>query len=194
MIEMVEQGRVPIQLWTDGVEVEHEAMAQIRNVARLPVVGPHVAIMPDVHWGVGATVGSVIPTRAAIIPAAVGVDLGCVDANTEYLSPTGWRRIAKYEDGPIMQYDPLAGVGEFVEPQRFVKEPCSEMLRFKTKYGVDQMVTPDHRMLIWRVRGRDRRREMQVMLAADVAGLHEAQVLGAKVEFETTFTPKLRTA
>src|SRR6266851_1579068 len=77
MIEMVEQGRVPIQLWTDGVEVEHEAMAQIRNVARLPVVGPHVAIMPDVHWGVGATVGSVIPTRAAIIPAAVGVDLGC---------------------------------------------------------------------------------------------------------------------
>ena len=74
MIELVEQGRVPIKLWTDGVEVEHEAMAQIRNVASLPVVGPHVAIMPDVHWGVGATVGSVIPTRAAIIPAAVGVD------------------------------------------------------------------------------------------------------------------------
>ena len=72
-----EQGRVPMKLWTDGVEVEHEAMQQIRNVARLPVVGPHVAIMPDVHWGVGATVGSVIPTKAAIIPAAVGVDLGC---------------------------------------------------------------------------------------------------------------------
>ena len=72
-----EQGRVPMKLWTDGVEVEHEAMQQIRNVASLPVVGPHVAIMPDVHWGVGATVGSVIPTKAAIIPAAVGVDLGC---------------------------------------------------------------------------------------------------------------------
>jgi len=77
MIELVEPGRVPIKLWTDGVEVEHEAMAQIRNVASLPVVGPHVAIMPDVHWGIGATVGSVIPTKAAIIPAAVGVDLGC---------------------------------------------------------------------------------------------------------------------
>ena len=72
-----EQGGVPMKLWTDGVEVEHEAMQQIRNVASLPVVGPHVAIMPDVHWGVGATVGSVIPTKAAIIPAAVGVDLGC---------------------------------------------------------------------------------------------------------------------
>src|SRR5678816_1018102 len=66
-----------IKLWTDGVEVEDEAMAQIRNVASLPIVGPHVAIMPDVHWGIGATVGSVIPTRGAIIPAAVGVDIGC---------------------------------------------------------------------------------------------------------------------
>ncbi len=77
MKTLEEQGRVPIKLWTDGVEVEPEAMQQIRNVACLPVVGPHVAVMPDVHWGIGATVGSVIPTRHAIIPAAVGVDLGC---------------------------------------------------------------------------------------------------------------------
>ena len=77
MKELIEQGGVPVKLWVDSVEVEPEAMQQIRNVASLPVVGPHVAIMPDVHWGVGATVGSVIPTRAAIIPAAVGVDLGC---------------------------------------------------------------------------------------------------------------------
>lgn len=77
MKALLEQGRVPIKLWTDGVAVEQAAMEQIRNVASLPVVGPHVAIMPDVHWGVGATVGSVIPTRAAIIPAAVDVDLGC---------------------------------------------------------------------------------------------------------------------
>src|SRR4030095_9121120 len=66
-----------IKLWTNGVEVEEEAMAQIRNVASLPIVGPHVAIMPDVHWGIGGKVGSVIPTRGAIIPAAVGVDIGC---------------------------------------------------------------------------------------------------------------------
>ena len=68
---------VEIKLWTDGVEVEDEAMAQIRNVASLSIVGPHVAVMPDAHWGIGATVGSVIPTRGAIIPAAVGVDIGC---------------------------------------------------------------------------------------------------------------------
>ena len=66
-----------VRAWTAGVEVEAEAIAQIRNIAALPIVAGHVAIMPDVHLGKGATVGSVIPTRAAIIPAAVGVDIGC---------------------------------------------------------------------------------------------------------------------
>lgn len=66
-----------VQGWTKGVEVDHQALSQIRNIAGLPIVAGHVAIMPDVHLGKGATVGSVIPTRAAIIPAAVGVDIGC---------------------------------------------------------------------------------------------------------------------
>jgi tRNA-splicing ligase RtcB len=59
------------------VPVEHEAREQLRKLARVPVVGPFVAVMPDVHLGIGATVGSVVPTRHAIIPAAVGVDIGC---------------------------------------------------------------------------------------------------------------------
>lgn len=66
-----------VQGWTEGVEVDHQALAQIRHIAGLPIVAGHVAIMPDVHLGKGATVGSVIPTRGAIIPAAVGVDIGC---------------------------------------------------------------------------------------------------------------------
>lgn len=71
------ESRVPIKLWTDGVQVEDAAMQQLRNVASMPFVNPHVAAMPDVHWGMGATVGSVIPTEKVIIPAAVGVDIGC---------------------------------------------------------------------------------------------------------------------
>src|ERR1700737_1203120 len=69
--------RVPIKMWTNGVPVEDSAMAQLRNVASLPFVHSHVAVMPDVHLGRGATVGSVIPTLGAIVPAAVGVDIGC---------------------------------------------------------------------------------------------------------------------
>lgn len=77
MNEIVELGAVPIKCWTGDMAIEESAQAQLINVARLSIVGPHVAVMPDVHWGNGATVGSVIPQRAAIIPAAVGVDIGC---------------------------------------------------------------------------------------------------------------------
>jgi len=72
-----EKGRKPVKLWTDGVFLEEAARQQIRNIAGMPFVYKHVAIMPDVHLGKGATVGSVIPTKGALIPAAVGVDIGC---------------------------------------------------------------------------------------------------------------------
>ena len=66
----------PIKAWTKGVPLEDAARQQLLNVAQLPFIYKWVAAMPDVHWGIGATVGSVIPTRGAIIPAAVGVDIG----------------------------------------------------------------------------------------------------------------------
>jgi tRNA-splicing ligase RtcB len=66
-----------IKAFTDGVEFEHSAQVQAHNIAALPFIHGHVAIMPDVHMGYGATVGSVIPTMGAIIPSAVGVDIGC---------------------------------------------------------------------------------------------------------------------
>jgi tRNA-splicing ligase RtcB len=64
-------------MWVGDMEVEQAALVQIMNISQLPVLAGHIAIMPDVHMGKGATVGSVIPTRSAIIPAAVGVDIGC---------------------------------------------------------------------------------------------------------------------
>lgn len=67
----------PIKAWTDGVPVETAALRQLKNIAALPFIHRHVAAMPDVHVGIGATVGSVIPTVGAVIPAAVGVDIGC---------------------------------------------------------------------------------------------------------------------
>ncbi|HEX6087619.1 MAG TPA: RtcB family protein [Thermoanaerobaculia bacterium] len=68
---------VQVKAWTRGVIVEDAAKQQLLNVATLPFIYRWIAAMPDVHWGMGATVGSVIPTRQAIIPAAVGVDIGC---------------------------------------------------------------------------------------------------------------------
>ena len=71
----ISEGRVPVKVYTG--EIEPQARLQLVNISKLPIVHHHVAAMPDVHLGIGATVGSVIPTRQAIIPAAVGVDIGC---------------------------------------------------------------------------------------------------------------------
>ena len=68
---------VPIKHWTRGVQLEDAAHEQLRNTAQMPFIHKHIAAMPDVHFGMGATIGSVIPTKGAIIPAAVGVDIGC---------------------------------------------------------------------------------------------------------------------
>jgi tRNA-splicing ligase RtcB len=75
-IELESPGK-PIRAWTHGLEVEDAVLRQLQNVACLPIVHGHVAVMPDVHLGIGATIGSVIPTVGAVVPAAVGVDLGC---------------------------------------------------------------------------------------------------------------------
>ncbi len=68
---------VPVKMWTRGVSIEKEAEQQLINITKMPFIYKWVAAMPDCHWGIGATVGSVIPTKKAIIPAAVGVDIGC---------------------------------------------------------------------------------------------------------------------
>ena len=74
-IKKVVNARVPVKIWSDVVE--ESALAQLKNIAALPFVFKHVAAMPDVHLGKGATVGSVVATEGAVVPAAVGVDIGC---------------------------------------------------------------------------------------------------------------------
>ena len=73
--KIMTKGKVPVKIYTE--DIEHDAMQQLYNLSQLPFIHSHIAAMPDVHLGKGATVGSVIPSKGAIIPAAVGVDIGC---------------------------------------------------------------------------------------------------------------------
>ncbi|MBT3049072.1 MAG: RtcB family protein [Candidatus Thiodiazotropha sp.] len=75
ILQTLNKGKVPVHIWTPDTEAT--ALNQLVNVSQMPFIHHHVAAMPDVHTGIGATVGSVIPTRGAIVPAAVGVDIGC---------------------------------------------------------------------------------------------------------------------
>jgi len=68
-------GKVPVKIWTD--EIDQASISQLEKMSKMPFVHKHIAVMPDVHLGKGATIGSVIPTKGAIIPASVGVDIGC---------------------------------------------------------------------------------------------------------------------
>ena len=70
-----DEGCVPVKVWT--TDIEDAALKQLHNMSTLPFIHSHIAVMPDVHWGMGSTVGSVIPTIRAIVPASVGVDIGC---------------------------------------------------------------------------------------------------------------------
>lgn len=67
--------KVPVKIWTD--EIDESALDQLKDLSKLPFIHKHIAVMPDVHAGIGSTIGSVIPTKGAIVPAAVGVDIGC---------------------------------------------------------------------------------------------------------------------
>ena len=96
-------------------------------------------------------------------------DLGCVDAQTEYLSPTGWRRMDAYDGGMVAQYDPDTGRAELVQPLAYHRTPCPTMHHFKSKYGVDMMLSSEHEMLVSPRRGGGpkRMRAWQVMIDAD---------------------------
>ena len=73
--QVITKGKVPVKIYTN--DIDPGAYEQLANMAQMPFIHSHIAAMPDVHKGIGATVGSVIPTKGAIIPAAVGVDIGC---------------------------------------------------------------------------------------------------------------------
>ena len=103
--------------------------------------------------------------------------MGCVDADTEYLSETGWKRIADYTGGRVAQYLPEPGAIEFVEPSQYVKLPCAEMIRFKTTRGVDQLLSPEHRVLL---------ADGRVLQAEDIEATYGSRT-SKEFKFRTTY-------
>jgi superfamily II DNA or RNA helicase len=102
---------------------------------------------------------------------------GCVDSETEYLSPTGWVKISDYAGGAVAQYHPSTRGFEFVAPEAYVKLPCGSMVRVKTKYGVDQLLSPEHRVLLHDAK---QPHKHVVMAAADVLRAHDGYHAGQR--------------
>jgi len=134
------EGGCPIKAWSSGVPFEARAVEQLKNTARLPFIFRHVAAMPDTHWGIGATVGSVVPTKGAVVPAAVGVDIGCgmlaarTDLPREALGDLKHVREAIEAAVPVGRTD--NGGPADVGAWRVVPEPIERVWteKFKTDY------------------------------------------------------------
>lgn len=111
-------------------------------------------------------------------------EAGCVDSETEYLSPTGWIKLSEYSGGKVAQYDPATGGAEFVEPSAYVKLPCEDMLRVKTKYGLDQLLSPEHRVLL--VDGKKRARKTETVSAEVLAARQHMYFSGVRAKLGGT--------
>jgi len=142
-----------IKAWISGVPLEEQAKKQLINVAAMPFIHKHVAVMPDCHWGMGATVGSVIPTKRAIIPAACGVDLGCFTGDTEIPIADGENHrledLAKTEDKFVVwsyDVDTQKVVGAWATAKK--TRSNASLLAVVLDNGQTIRCTPDHQFLM----------------------------------------------
>ena len=143
---------VPVLMWTDGVPVEMEAMKQLANLSTLPFIHDHIAVMPDVHFGMGATVGSVIATKGAIVPAAVGVDIGCFVGDTKVPLLDGTQatlEVLSKRQEPFWVYS-LNAVGKIApgKARALRTRTNAQLMRVVVSGGDEIICTPDHHFML----------------------------------------------
>jgi len=129
-------------------EIEQSAQQQIFDVLELDCL-KKLAIMPDVHAGYDLPIGGVALLEGMISPSFVGYDIGCLDKDTEFLSPSGWVKISEYGGGEVLQYNPTTDEASFVVPQRYVVQPSEGFYHLWHKDGMDQMLSSGHKVLFW---------------------------------------------
>lgn len=142
-----------VKLWvSDETPIESQAYDQIKAMTTLPILAGHLAIMPDVHWGKGATVGSVIPTRGAIVPAAVGVDIGCFVGETKIPLLDGTQQALvelSQRKEPFWVYSIDADLN--IVPGRAIALKTQEnapLMKVMVSGGDEIICTPDHQFMM----------------------------------------------
>lgn len=138
-----------LKIFTDNVE--QEALEQINTLLEQEVFkNCKVRIMPDVHAGKGCVIGFTADLGNKVIPNIVGVDIGCIDCDTEILTPNGWIKISEYNNQDILVYDYFKDCAFFDTPLAYIKNKCDVFYHFKSDKGLDQMLSAEHKMIVWR--------------------------------------------
>ncbi len=129
--------------------VEDTALEQIRQLDKYNM-GGHIRIMPDVHAGKGCTIGTTMRIDInRICPNLIGVDIGCLDSETEYLTKEGWKKMGDYTGGEIFVYNEKTDDGYFDLPLAHIEKECDSFYHYKNSKGLDQMVSEEHKMLVY---------------------------------------------
>lgn len=137
------------KVFTDNID--NETISQLTNLLNQEFVsGSKIRIQPDTHAGRGCVIGTTMTLHDKVVPNLVGVDIGCVDKDTEFLSIDGWHRISDYNNEEIAVYDLETDSTYFSLPNAFIKNQETEFYHLKTKYGIDQMLSKEHRCLVRR--------------------------------------------
>lgn len=148
MIEIVGKYNVA-KVYTDNIE--QAAYAQVLNLMNQKFAeGSTFAIMPDCHAGAGCVIGLTMKIVDKVVPNLVGVDIGCLDKDTEFLSPTGWKKISEYNNEEIMMFDSVTGKSYFGLPNAYIKNPCDKFYHFHNSKNLDQMFSAEHHMLVYK--------------------------------------------
>lgn len=135
--------------------IDDLAQEQIRELVDNPALSEaNLAFMPDTHGGKGATIGTTIKFNSLeemkVNPEWVGNDISCISGDTEVLTKNGWIKISEYKNQEILNYDKDSGKSHFEKPLKYIVEPCEEFYHFKSSKGLDQVVSKDHRMLVYK--------------------------------------------
>jgi len=138
-----------VKIYAD--DVESGALDQIKLIKNSPAIHGLVAIMADVHQGAGCVIGFTGRFNDRIIPNIIGVDIGCLDKDTEFLTKKGWKKISEYNrDDLVLQYNKDTDEASFIEPINYIVKDCDYFYHFKNSKGLDQMVSDEHKMLVFK--------------------------------------------
>lgn len=173
-----------LKIFTDVIEPE--ATNQIYTLIKQPAFeNCKVRIMPDVHAGAGCVIGFTANLGDKVISNIVGVDIGCVDLETEYLTVNGWKRISEYNNEEIAVFNTHDKTTYFEKPINYIKTINDEFYHLKTKYGIDQMLSKEHKCLVERGSHNKpcSRGQLYTLLAEDIVNKHKKLKLGFRDNF-----------
>ena len=168
--------------------VDEETISQVTELLNQEFVsGSKIRIMPDCHAGKGCVIGTTMTLTDKVVPNLTGVDIGCLDKDTEILTPNGWIKISEYNNEDILVYDISKDTAYFDKPNMFIKNPCKEFYYFTNTKNLDQMVSDEHHMLVFqgtKKRGRNLNHYNAKDFAEKIKPLAKADHYCAKTTFK----------